>query len=69
MWATFFSGEPQAGKLAEFFRAAEKPLLAQCSPEHVCSTGIQADMTGSMYCPAMLFMPNCLNSEVMVRRL
>ena len=43
VWATFFSGEPQAGKLAEFFRAAEKPLLAQCSPEHVCSTGILGD--------------------------
>lgn len=43
VWFTFFPGEPQAGKLAEFFRAIEKPLLAQCRPEHICSTGTLGD--------------------------
>jgi len=40
MWATLFSGEPKSDQLASFFRATEQPLLAQCSPEYVCSTGV-----------------------------
>ena len=40
MWATLFSGEPQIDQLASFFRAVEQPLLAQCSPQYVCSTGV-----------------------------
>ena len=40
MWAMLFPGEPSVDKLADFFRATEKPLLAQCSPAYVCSTGV-----------------------------
>jgi len=43
LWATFFDGAPESGPLAQFFRAAEIPLLAQCSPEYVCRTGVLGD--------------------------
>ena len=38
LWATFFDGKPQVEPLSQFFRAAEKPLLAQCTPRHVSDT-------------------------------
>ncbi len=43
MWATFFTGDPDASELAAFFAATEQPLLAQCSPEYVYSTGVLGD--------------------------
>jgi hypothetical protein len=44
LWATFFSGPPQADKLAPFFAAAETPLLAQCDPDYVCHTRAAGDL-------------------------
>jgi len=44
--ALVWNSPPAGGKprpLAEFFRATEKPLLAQCSPKHICSTGTLGD--------------------------
>lgn len=38
MWATFFKGPANIGRLSEFYRAIEQPLLAQPSPEYVSST-------------------------------
>jgi len=38
LWATFFAGPPEPGKLSPFFQAAEEPLLATCEPAYVCST-------------------------------
>ncbi len=38
LWATFFPGKPDAGKLKDFFRAADLPLLAQCTPSYVSDT-------------------------------
>lgn len=35
LWATFFAGKPDAVRLADFFQAAEKPLLASCEPLQV----------------------------------
>ena len=40
LWANFFAGEPPVVGLSEFYQAVEKPLLAQCSPEYVCGTGV-----------------------------
>lgn len=39
LWATFFAGKPDIGQLSSFFRAAETPLLAQCSPEYIAACG------------------------------
>jgi hypothetical protein len=39
LWATFFVGKPDPGQFSSFFRAAEVPLLAQCSPEYVAACG------------------------------
>ncbi len=38
LWVTFFSGAANAEKLTQFFRMAEDPLLATCSPQYVSST-------------------------------
>jgi hypothetical protein len=43
LWVNCYSGQPDAEKLANFYTATEKPLLAQCSPEYVCSTGVVGD--------------------------
>ena len=40
MWASFFMGAPDTAALADFFNAAEKPLLVQCSAEYVSSTEV-----------------------------
>jgi hypothetical protein len=40
LWGMLFTGEPQPERLTRFFRATEQPLLAQCSPEYVCGTGV-----------------------------
>jgi hypothetical protein len=37
-WATFFTGEPQTNVLADFFAAAEEPLLATAEPSYVSAT-------------------------------
>jgi len=37
-WTTFFAGEADANRLAQFFQAAEQPLLATCDPEYVSRT-------------------------------
>jgi hypothetical protein len=38
LWATFFGGKLDVGKLSSFFQAAEEPLLATCEPAYVSST-------------------------------
>ena len=38
LWATFFAGKPDAARLKDFFRAADLPLLAQCTPSYVSGT-------------------------------
>ena len=43
LWGMLFTGEPQPDRLASFFRATQQPLLAQCSPEYVCGTGVLGD--------------------------
>jgi hypothetical protein len=43
LWANFFADEPDVAALADFYRATEKPLLAQCSPDYVCATGVLGD--------------------------
>jgi hypothetical protein len=45
LWATFFAGTPDAGRLSSFFRAAETPLLAQCRPEYVAACGAVGRLT------------------------
>lgn len=45
LWAMAFTGEPRADQLADFFRATQQPLLAQCSPEYVCQTGALGQAT------------------------
>ncbi|MBI4623737.1 MAG: hypothetical protein HY736_11050 [Verrucomicrobia bacterium] len=41
--ANFFAGQPQLEQLAQFFQAAEEPLLATCEPGYVSSTGATGD--------------------------
>ena len=43
LWASFFSGEPDVEGLADFYRATEQPLLAQCSPDYICASGVLGD--------------------------
>ena len=43
LWATFFAGKPDVDELAEFFQAAEEPLLATCDPTYVSSTKAAGD--------------------------
>ena len=43
VWGNAFAGEANTNELANFYRAIEKPLLAQCSPECVCGTGVLGD--------------------------
>lgn len=38
LWATFFAGKPDVGRLSRFFRATKGPLLAMCEPAYVSST-------------------------------
>ncbi|MDP3073666.1 MAG: GDSL-type esterase/lipase family protein [Opitutaceae bacterium] len=38
VWAAFFAGPADAGKLAQFFQAAEEPLLATCEPAYASAT-------------------------------
>jgi hypothetical protein len=38
LWASFFAGQADAGKLAQFFQAAEEPLLATCEPTYASAT-------------------------------
>lgn len=38
LWTTFFPGRPDARQLDGFFRAAEHPLIAQCSPRRISET-------------------------------
>jgi hypothetical protein len=38
LWANFLAGRPDAGPLDEFFRAAEQPLVAQCTPQRIAET-------------------------------
>ncbi len=38
LWGTVFSGKPDAARLAQFFQAAEDPLLATCEPAHASQT-------------------------------
>ena len=40
VWAMPFDGPPQPNSLGDFFRAAEQPLLAQCTPARVTATGV-----------------------------
>ena len=40
VWGMLFTGEPQADRLADFFRATEQPLLAQCTPKYVSDSGL-----------------------------
>ncbi|UCG57048.1 MAG: hypothetical protein JSU70_19560 [Phycisphaerales bacterium] len=44
LWATFFAGKPDVGRLSRFFRATEEPLLATCEPAYVNSTGAAGDL-------------------------
>jgi len=44
LWATFYKGKPDVKKLADFFKAAEDPLLATCEPAYVNSTKVYADL-------------------------
>jgi len=43
LWVHGYSGEADVAALSDFYTAAEKPLLAQCSPAHVCATGVLGD--------------------------
>jgi hypothetical protein len=43
LWAHCYTGQADVAGLADFYTAIEKPLLAQCSPAYVCSTGILGD--------------------------
>ena len=43
LWVNCYSGQPDAEKLSNFYSATEKPLLAQCTPEYVCGTGVVGD--------------------------
>ena len=43
VWAHCYTGEADIAALADFYTATEKPLLAQCSPAYVCSTGVLGD--------------------------
>ena len=47
LWATFFAGKPDFDRLSSFFRATEKPLLAQCRPEYVAACGAVGTLTPS----------------------
>lgn len=47
LWATFFSGKPETARLADFFKAAEMPLLAQCDPAHVSDSRALGPLPGS----------------------
>ncbi len=38
LWAHFHPGAPDEAQLGDFYRALDKPLLAQCDPEYVLST-------------------------------
>jgi len=38
MWFRFLSGREDPKSLADFYTAAEDPLLATCAPEYACST-------------------------------
>ena len=40
LWALPFAGATNIGQLREFFRATERPLLAQCTPDYVSATGV-----------------------------
>ena len=40
LWANFFAGRPDAERLDDFFASAESPLIAQCSPERICTTQV-----------------------------
>ena len=44
LWAHFSSQHPDQKQLAAFFRATEKPLLAQCDPRYVRSTLAAGDL-------------------------
>ena len=44
LWARFSSERPEEEQLARFFRATEKPLLAQCDPQYVRSTRAAGDL-------------------------
>ena len=43
LWVNCYSGKADTTKLNDFYTAIEKPLLAQCSPEYVCGTGVVGD--------------------------
>ena len=44
LWATFYKGKPDVGKLSAFFQAAEEPLLATCEPAYVDATKVYGDL-------------------------
>ena len=44
VWARFTAGRLDKGRLNTFFRATEKPLLAQCDPRYVRSTLAAGDL-------------------------
>ena len=44
LWASFSAGPPDKDRLHTFFRATEKPLLAQCDPRYVRSTLAAGDL-------------------------
>ena len=37
-WIKYLPGKPEVKELADFFQAAEDPLLATCEPAYVCAT-------------------------------
>ncbi|MHB8901656.1 MAG: exo-rhamnogalacturonan lyase family protein [Thermoguttaceae bacterium] len=43
MWANFFTGQAESAKLAEFFHAAEDPLLATAEPRYISATRAMGD--------------------------